>query len=141
MPKSLRDSPFQQDPVRLRTMQARVLSALIPSTPEMPVESWPVLCKAQLGIRAGYTAISGSITRALNGIPPGSSSGEPHLGLLDLGLVISIILDIDGLEEVNYRTTPAGVAAYQTHIAERGELAKRKSVTASTNQRYRKGQD
>ena len=126
---------------RLRIPQARVLSALLPPYPDDPPSEWPLLNRAVMGLRAGYTAISGSITRALNGIHPDSSSGDPHLGLLALGYVETVEIDVEGVIEVNYRITRAGVQAIQRHVATKGkELPKVRDRLAATNHKYRKTQ-
>ncbi len=122
----------------LRTPQARVLAALQPTDLTDPVSEWPLVTRAQLGIRAGYTAISGTVTRALNGIREGSSSGDPHKGLLALGLVEEVVLDVEGVMETDYRATPAGVVAYQAHLAATGTLPQVKDAALCVNDRYRK---
>ena len=130
----------------LRTPQARVLAALMPANPALPPFLWPCLTRAVLARRAGYTAISGSVTRALNGIQPGSSSdaapngtpGKGHPGLLARGMIEEFILDIEGVKEVNYRATALGVQAYQTYIATHGELPELKDKEGCINDRYRK---
>ena len=149
MPVSVRRSPFPVDPPPgsttpvtprpiLRTPQARVLASLVPETPDIPRIDWPILTRAKLGIKAGYTAISGSVTRALNGIRPGSSSGDAHLGLLDLGFVEEVVLDIDGTTEVNYRATAAGVGAYREYLSAQGALPELRDPAVCTNERYKK---
>lgn len=144
MPVSVKIDPFSQQPVRgddlaLRTPQARVLAALAPQEEGAPRVDWPVITRAQLGVRAGYTAISGTITRALNGIRAGSSSGDAHPGLLVRGFVEEVVLDIDGTREVNYRITPAGIRAYRAHVAEHGpSLPPQRDKAVCVNDRYRK---
>lgn len=129
-------NPFTDQPnPRLRIPQARVLSALLPPYPDDPPSEWPLLNRAVMGLRAGYTAISGSITRALNGIHPDSSSGDPHPGLLALGYVEALDIDVEGVIEVNYRITRAGIAAIQRYGA---SLPKVRDAVAATNKRYLK---
>jgi hypothetical protein len=124
MPVSVRIDPFNKPAAKpndfLRTPQARILSALMPNNESDPVFYWPLITRAQLGVKAGYTAISGTVTRALNGIREGSSSGDPYPGVLTRGLVEEVKLDIEGTIEINYRITPAGIKAYQLHIANHG---------------------
>jgi hypothetical protein len=95
-----------------------------------------------LGVRAGYTAISGTVTRALNGIREGSSSGDPHPGLLALGYVEEVVLDVEGLKEVNYQATAAGVKSYLAHLAAAGGLPEVRDALASTNttRGYKRGE-
>ena len=146
MPKSVNRNPFLgHQPVTgrprsgLRTPQARVLEALVPQYPEDPVSEWPLVSRAQLAVRAGYTVISGTVTRALNGIRPGNrTSGDPHLGLLKLGLVEQVEVDVDGAVEIDYRATPAGVLAYQEYAAT-GPPPKVKDARSCTNDRYLAG--
>lgn len=122
----------------LRIPQARVLRALLPADPSDPPSEWPLLNRAGLGVGAGCTPTSGTITRALNGIREGSSSGDAHPGLLALGLVEEVAIDIEGRTEVNYRATLAGVAAYQAFVAQGGKLPPVKDAAHCTNDRYTK---
>lgn len=122
----------------LRVPQARVLAALMPADPSDPAFDWPTLSRAILGVRAGYTAISGTITRALNGIQPGSSSGSPYLGLLTLRYIEETVFDIDGVREMCYRATPAGQAAYQAYITAVGSLPRHRDKELCVNDRYRR---
>ncbi len=67
MPVSSRRQPppvCAFDPADFRTPQARVLAALMPPYPDDPICEWPVRQRPTLGVRAGYTGTSGSITRA-----------------------------------------------------------------------------
>ena len=94
--------------------------------------------RAQLGVRAGYTAISGSITRALNGIRKGSSSGDPHPGLLARGMIEEEVLNVEGIEEINYRATDKGVRAYTEYTKTHKKLPVVKDAKLCINDRYRK---
>lgn len=97
---------------------------------------WPELTRAQLNKRAGFTPISGTTTRALNGIREGSSSGKPHLGLIGLGLVkCSEVQSETGTEQV-YRITAAGIRAVRAYIEERGRMPNRKDAESCVNHRY-----
>lgn len=142
MPTSPKIDPFSKKSIRpnqpLRTPQARVLAALQPEYPDDPVQEWPLVTRAQLGVRAGYTAISGTVTRALNGIRAGSNSGDAHPGLLAMGFIEEVVLDIEGRREVNYRATAAGVAAYGRHIERvSGRLPELRPREACINDRYK----
>ena len=137
MPVAVRTPPPTAAPTRLRTPQARVLAALQPADPVDPPSEWPTVTRAQLGVRAGYTAVSGTVTRAINGIHPGSSSGDPHPGLLALGLVEEVVLSIEGVSETNYRSTPAGVRAYQVYLSQQGALPQLRDAASCTNDRYK----
>ena len=143
MPINIKRDPFSGQVVRpsdlsLRTPQARVLAALMPEYPDDPVSEWPLVNRPQLGIRAGYTAISGTITRALNGIREGSSSGDAHPGLLARGLVEEVVLSIEGISETNYRATPTGVRAYREYAAKHGRPPAVRDPIACVNDRYKK---
>jgi hypothetical protein len=147
MPVSVKNNPFGAErpalPQKkiitgLRTPQARVLAALMPVDPSDPQSEWPLLTRARLAVRAGYTAISGTVTRALNGIHEGSSSGDAHPGLLRRGLVVEEQVDVDGISEINYRATVAGVREYLAHIeAHGGKLPVVKDASTCTNDRYK----
>ena len=142
MPVSVKIDPFSKQPIvksdlSLRTPQARCLAALQPEYPDDPVSEWPLVTRAQLGVRAGYTAISGTVTRALNGIRKGSSSGDAHPGLLARGLVEEVVLTIEGTSEVNYRATAAGVRAYQEYVRQ-NKLPEVRDAAICTNDRYKK---
>ena len=122
---------------RLRTPQARVMAALVSKYPDDPADEWPLLTRPRLAVRAGYTAISGTVTRALNGIRAGSSSGDPHPGLLALGYVEEVPVDVDGVTETNYRATAAGVRAYWAYLASGGKLPPVRDAAVCTNDRYK----
>lgn len=126
---------------KLRTPQVRVLQVLMPRRKNDDPVDWPLVNRAQLGVRAGYTAISGTITRALGGISAGSSSGDPYPGLLELKLIETVTLDLEGVKEVNYRITTEGISAYQHHVATYGtKLPDVREREACINKRYEKGE-
>lgn len=137
------DRPNRSTPgINLRVPQARVLQALMPDHPEDPPSEWPLLTRAMLGVRAGYTPISGSITRALNGVRAGSSSGPPQTGLIGLVMVEVITLSIDGVSEDNYRITALGKTVFQRYVAENGNnLPPVKDAVTCTNDRYNNKSD
>jgi len=145
MPTSIKRDPFctinptvRPAKTGLRTPQARVLAALMPARIDDPPIEWPLLTRAQLGVRAGYTSLSGTITRALNGIRPGSSSGDAHLGLIARGLVEEQSVDVDGVTELNYRITAAGICEYSAYTLITGsQLPALKDPSSCTNDRYR----
>lgn len=123
----------------LRVPQARLLQSLIPSDPNDSPSEWPIYTRMAMNIRAGYTAISGTSTRALNGIRHDTKSGPRHKGLVDLGYVKVIKLNIDGVTETNYQITPAGIKAFQEYITENGNsLPPLRDAALCTNDRYQK---
>lgn len=140
MPVSIKRGPIIGPPLDtgLRVPQARVLRALVPEYPTDPKSEWPLLSRAALGVRSGYTAISGTITRALNGIHPGSSSGDPHLGLIARGLVEEVKIDVEGITEVNYRATETGIRVFLAYVKDNGDkLPPLKDASVCTNDRYK----
>ncbi len=112
----------------IKLPQARVLAVLAGGA---------LLGRAELGARAGFTPASGTPTRVLNGIRAGSSSGAAHPGLLALGLVEAVTVDHDGKEELVYRITARGRAAYAAWLAAGGKIGALKDKKAATNQRYK----
>lgn len=148
MPVSVKRSPFtagictdqpKPNTTTLRTPQARVLAALMPTYLDDPVSEWPLVTRTQLLIRAEYSPTSGIINRALGGIGKGSSSGHPHPGLLALGYVEEVPVNVDGLSEANYRATPAGIQAYRQYLVDNGgALPKHRAGELCTNNRYKK---
>jgi len=92
----------------LRVPQARVLRALMPLNRD---DDPPALTRVQLAQRAGFSPTAGTINRVLHGIHEGSSSGNPHKGLLDRGLVVAI--DLNGITE--YQITPEGIKAIEKY--------------------------
>ena len=115
--------------IRIKIPQARVLSVLM---------SGAALTRAKISQRAGFTELSGTVTRVLNGLKEGSSSGTAHLGIVALGLVERIELEVEvgaALETV-YRITAAGRDALAAFVAEHGEMPDMRSRAGSTNKRY-----
>ncbi len=134
MPVSTVRSPFRPPSSEsLRTPQARVLAALVPAPHEVHQCDWPVLTRAAMSQRAGYTAISGTVTRALNGLREGSSSGDAHPGLLARGMLEEFPIDCDGVVELNYRITAAGIAAYRAHVEGGAKLPPVKDAAQCVN--------
>lgn len=135
--KALSEQATSNEPLRMP--QARILRALMPSNLDDPSFEWPLVTRAQLAIRAGYSTISGSTTRALNGIHEGNTtSGDPHLGVIGKGLVEAIMVQVEvGMaKELNYRITPAGIKALQSYLAKGGKLPRIKAASIYTNNRY-----
>lgn len=141
MPIPVRRDPFPKETEslpELRVPQARVLSILQPESIDTPAVDWPVLTWAMLSRLTGYSQRSGTVNRALNGIPCTCRTGEAHEGLLGMGMVVERVLDIEGMEEVNYRATEKGVRAYQAFVVRHGELPAVREKTGCVNKRYRK---
>lgn len=113
----------------LKTLQVRVLKALMSDA-----RGRPSLTKPQLARGAGFNRTSGSVNRALYGIPEGSSSGKPFPGLLCLGLVSQI--SIDG--ETVYQISSLGEETLVEILAgfPDGKLPKARVKGWSLNKRY-----
>lgn len=141
MPVSVKIDPFSKKPVppndlSLRTPQARVLAVLQPKNPDDHQIDWPTCTRYQICLRTGTSTKSMSPNRALNGIPAGSTSGEPHPGLLARGMVEEMVINIDGVTEKIYRITPKGFEALKLFLAANGGRMPGKR-NGSVNKRYR----
>lgn len=117
-------------PPRVRVPQLRVLAALAGDDPDNP----PALTRARLCEACGFSPISGTVTSALNGVPPNSSHGAAYDGLVTLRLVERCEIDVDGAVELVFAITPLGLAAL---ASQRGELPPLRDAASSTNRRYR----
>ena len=125
----------------LKIPQARVLKALMPKDEarEHHFTEWPSLIRTSLATKAGFNPTTGTINRVLHGIPQGSSSGEPHAGLLERGLLKAedFVVPEDGINETRYRITAAGIKAYGRYVAEHGDrMPKRRDKALCINDRY-----
>ena len=110
---------------KLRTPQLRVLAAL---------RDGAILSRTRINQAAGFSEGSGTLNYALNGMKVSKANPRPHPGLMELGLVEKLLLDIDGLEEQCYRITGLGLAVLVTDGRELGAL---RSKEVSTNKRYK----
>lgn len=113
--------------MKLLTHQIRVLRAL--AAEEGKALSRPDLCKA-----IGWNEKSGTLNKALRGVPPTVKTDRPYPGLLGMGLVVKLELDVDGFKEVMYKLTDEGVEEEKQH---QGELKPMRDKGISTNNRYR----
>jgi hypothetical protein len=125
-------------PTKLRIPQVRVLSALMPEDTTIDPSDWALFTAVNIAAKLGVSLISDLIRRALRGIERGSTSSVAYLGLLKLGYVETLVFDIDGMEETNYRITPLGAAAYLAHIIEHGPPPKPRNKENCINNRYKK---
>ena len=94
--------------------------------------------RARLSELAGYTAISGTVTRVIHGLREGSTSGPAYPGLLDAGLVEENALNMDGIKEVCYTITEAGLSALAALNGEASNLPPLRNRKVCTNKRYQK---
>lgn len=117
--------------MKLRTPQVRVLQALVDAL----LDGRESLSRKDLNEQAGFTGVSGTLTRVLNGLREGSSSGAAHPGLIALGLVDAVRVDVSGRIEMVYRITENGLAEFEGARVP----ASMRDRAASTNHRYRKG--
>lgn len=122
----------------LRVPQARVLKALMPKEEDRAKHFayWPTYNRVSLASRAGFIPTTGTINRVLNGIPNGSSSGEPHPGLLERGLMKAESLETDSGFETVYRITAAGIREVEAYLADIGRLPKKRDKELCVNDRY-----
>lgn len=118
---------------RLRLPQIRVLKVLAGSEED----DSPMLNRAKLSERAGFSPISGTINSCLRGVPHGSSSGPARPGLLTLGYVQTFELDINGIPELVYQITEKGKEALEAVLSE-VKIPKMRDKVMSTNSRYKK---
>lgn len=95
----------------LRVPQARVLNALL------RLGKGAALTRTDLAKLAGFISTSGTINRVLHGISDGSSSGVPHVGLLELGYVARIA--IKGTRQMKYQITDLGIEAITRYLTTR----------------------
>lgn len=123
MPKPVRRAP-PAEPLRLP--QLRVLEVL--SRGGAPT-------REMVRDECGFSPISGTLTTALNGIRAGSSSGRAHAGLIRLGLVEDLELDVEGRKERCLVLTDAGRAALAADPRAFARKPKRDRA-ASTNHRF-----
>ena len=119
----------------LKMPQARVLKALLPTNPKADQEDWPLYNRVVLAEYSGFNPITGTINRALNGIPEGSSSGDSHPGLLARGMLTMISVDSDGVAQAHYRITLLGIEAIVAFLAT-NTIPPPKDRATCTNSRY-----
>lgn len=94
----------------------------------MALSKVKTLTRLQIAAKVGYTAISGTVGRALNG-------NHAHDGLVKLGLVDRIEVDIYGdgsAHETHYKITKAGMAAARNI----GRLPPQRDKEICKNKRY-----
>jgi hypothetical protein len=118
----------------LRLPQIRVLRVLAESPGAL-------LTVAKIAESAGYSEISATVGQALRGVRPGSKYVKPRPGLVDMGLVERVVFDIDGLEEIDYRITPAGLAAMAEIERSGRPIPPLRDKSLCTNERYRRTDD
>ena len=119
----------------LRLPQYRTLRALLPNANGQK----PCYSRAKLSVKAGFSAISGTINRALHGIKRNAPQAEyagAHKGLLGLGLVKEIEQNIDDTRSVEYEITAPGIKAVARYAKSHGTNRKLRSREASINLRY-----
>lgn len=93
---------------RSKTPQLCVLTALMPTHPKHHPIDWPVLNRAALRVACGLSP-KNTMNRLING----DSSGKGARGLISAGLIEAVPIDVDGLVEMNYRITTAGIEEYR----------------------------
>jgi hypothetical protein len=126
--------------IKLRLPQARVLAVLVPPNPSDPPSEWASVPGKVIAYRLGTSEVSDYIRRAMRGLREGSPSGTPHKGLLALGYATEYVLDIEGLDEIHYQITAAGIAAI-TEYLKHNKLPPVRNASLCTNDRYREDKD
>jgi hypothetical protein len=121
--------PARRKPPHMSLTEARVLAALSRVRPRQASMSRSTLARA-----CGYSSRSGTVNRALYGVPPGSSSGKPRPGLLNLGYVTA--LRPKGMPHDDFEICPAGQAALDAYLADHGPLPTATDQSSKTNKRY-----
>lgn len=118
----------------LKVPQARVLAVLCPDVgDDPPLGTVP---RFELAAAAGFVPTTGTINRVLNGIQSlNSTSGAPHPGLLSLGLVEKVIIDLDGQSSDSYRITRAGIRAIRAWLLH-NQLPPKRDEKSCVNTRY-----
>lgn len=105
--------------VAITPSMARVLRACTPPDPSRNPCFWPLVTRNIIKATAGYSPTN-SLNRLLNG---------GQRGLLQLGLIEAVVLDVDGVSEVNYRITRKGIECLSHH-----EQGKEKNGEPSTGE-------
>lgn len=149
MPVAIRHTPsippveevaVPPEPVKLRVVQARVLSALLPDDLDADPTDYPTVPMKLVASRIGVSSISDAVRRAMRGLPEGSSSGGAHKGLVALGFAEEVTLNIDGLREICFRITVNGVATITEYLA-KNTLPPLRNRASCINDRYKKAGD
>lgn len=134
MPVSAITAKLSEKEEGLRVPQARILSVLMPENEDDKWFDWPVYPRSELNHKAGYTEMSGSVTRALNGIrETNQKSGKKHKGLIARGLVEAVEIELADGVDTGYRITRAGIDAMRAHNK---PLPKMRDTAHYTNRRY-----
>lgn len=130
----LRSFPPKPTTHTLKVPQARVLAVLCPDEgDDPPLGTVP---RFTLAAAAGFIPTTGTINRVLNGIVTlNCTTGAPHPGLLTLGLIEKVVLDLDGQTTDSYRITRAGIKAIRAWLAV-NKLPPKRDEKSSINTRY-----
>lgn len=119
---------------QLKVPQVRVLVALMPDEGDEPPPG--TMPRQLLAKTAGFIPTTGTINRVLHGIQnKNSTSGAAHPGLLELGLMEKVDIDLDGRTVDTYRITRAGIVAVRDWLSH-NELPPKRDEESSTNLRY-----
>ena len=119
--------------VALKVPQVRVLMVLLPDGDEPPLGT---IHRFHLAEMAGFIPTTGTINRVLNGIvTQNCTSGAAHPGLLALGLVEKVVVDLDGMASDSYRITRAGIKAVREWLLV-NKVPPKRDEKSCVNRRY-----
>ena len=119
-----------KNPLPASTIEARVLNAVASAQ-----GGW--LNRHDLNKKSGFTKLSGSATRALNGVKKNKYFPAGRPGLIQEKAIEVSRDDVDGKVEINYKVTPVGRTLLKTWLKEHdGKVPKLRGADTSTNKRY-----
>lgn len=123
--------------------QARILSML---KPKVPSAKNPILTRVKIIELCGFSPLSGTFSRAVNGVAKMSKVAEfigPQKGLVALKFINEVENQVDGKTEHGYEATRAGLLELQAFLktCKDGELPGNRDRKLCLNNRYIKGAD
>lgn len=124
-------NPEQPKRTTLGTVQLRILKVL--------ADSGGILTRLKIQKRVGFSTLSATVTNTMNGVAVGSTHCKRgKVGLLALGLVEKIQVEVVGVLEEGYRITPLGKQALE-ECGGGNDLPPLKDRTLCTNSNKKKG--
>lgn len=101
---------------KITESQAKILRVLAPTSSNQPKIDWPLYTAKLIRELAGYSPTN-SLNRLLNG-----QGGT--IGMVTLGLVEIIVLDVEGINERNFQITEKGIQCLNHHEKKRSNVRK-----------------